>query len=176
MVGVRGARWAGRRVLISHKHTQLVLTRMDFIGSIQHLIITREGTCTAEAIRSGCPHMASPHFPRPEPTPSLRTTGGPTDEPRLPRGSQGRRASVGAAPSSQSQGSSRCSASPPWVCAPPASHWMPVPTTSAPARTGRHSLKAQMAPPPTVAPGQPLGLRLPYQRRFPMEENLRHGF
>ena len=87
---VRGARWAGRRVLISHKHTQLVLTRMDFIGSIQHLIITREGTCMAEAIRSGCPHMASPHFSRPEPTPALRTAGGPTDEPRLPRGSQGR--------------------------------------------------------------------------------------
>lgn len=31
--------WCEGGWLISHKHTQLVLTRMDFIGSIQHLIL-----------------------------------------------------------------------------------------------------------------------------------------
>lgn len=132
-------------MLISHKHTQLVLTRMDFIGSIQHLIITREGTCTAEVIRSGCPHVASPHFPRPEPTPALRTTGSPTDKPRLPQGSQRRRSLSGCSSLFPESGVFQVLSQPPWVCAP-----------SAP--TGRQHLPL---PPQEEQAGAPLRLRQP---------------
>lgn len=143
------AQWVGRgRVLISHKHTQLVLTRMDFIGSIQHLIITREATCTAEAIRSGCPHVVSPHFPRPEPTPALRTTGSPTDKPRLPQGSQGRRSLSGCSSLFPESGVFQVLSQPPLGLCTLNSHWTPAPATSTPGRTGRCSLTAQTAPPP----------------------------
>ena len=144
------ARWVGRgRVLISHKHTQLVLIRMDFIESIQHLIITREGTCTAVAICSGCPHVASPHCPSPEPIPALRTTGAPQMNHTFPGAPRGDEPQWVQLPLPGVRGLQVLSQPPLGLCT-LRSQWMPVPVTSTPARTGRHSLMGQTAPPPTA--------------------------
>lgn len=64
-------------MLISHKHTQLVLTTWTLLGA-SNIFNYKRSHVHSRGHPLWLPHGRVPHFPRPEPTSALRTTGSPT--------------------------------------------------------------------------------------------------